>query len=603
MALKAPSPNELQKKKEKIKARPKSGVKKPKGIPGAENLYLQIATQLSREIQDAAKGVLELGTVILEEPSQNVVHLRKNAVDYEAFRARMERYRQRLLEILSTDRITEMVREVARYASSSNAFDLARVLGVRPIELEGGLLETWISENVKLIQGLAAKQTARVEEVIQKASEQGLRFEAIAADVQKATGKSLTEAKLIARDQSLSINGQLTKQRHKQLGIHKYEWSTSNDSRVRDNHQELGGKVFDWESPPQGGGTGPNDYGHPGSGILCLPGDSKLNAAPGLLKIYRRPFTGELTELITENGMILRATPNHPVLTESGMRAIQDLQEGDEVVSKVQYHGFIRHIENNRTKPQIEQLFDALFVHAPHAFVHGIGADFHGDRTDDKVDIFDAMLVFTNETDSAIAQKLAQLELTEADASMVFRFFEGCAFDTLQSMTIDMLTGQMRSLELSLTLLLAHLSPLELFCLALRPELYFSGYKEPSDNATIDGKMCRNSLLALSVLIHGSYAIRIELDTIVRNAAFSMANFYPISPDVLRDSVRMRADDTPNLPKRLTFGVKANRIIKKNRVHVSCPVYNLETKTGYYVAQDVFISNCRCVAKPILPTS
>lgn len=38
--------------------------------------------------------------------------------------------------------------------------------------------------------------------------------------------------------------------RYKDIGVSKYEWSTSRDVRVRPDHRALNGQIFDWEHPP-----------------------------------------------------------------------------------------------------------------------------------------------------------------------------------------------------------------------------------------------------------------------------------------------------------------------------------------------------------------
>ncbi|WP_082193860.1 minor capsid protein [Bacillus sp. 37MA] len=66
-------------------------------------------------------------------------------------------------------------------------------------------------------------------------------------------------AKIIARDQIGSIHGQLIGHRHKGMGIRKYKWSTSQDERVRDAHESLDGKTFEYAKSPAVGWPG-TDY-------------------------------------------------------------------------------------------------------------------------------------------------------------------------------------------------------------------------------------------------------------------------------------------------------------------------------------------------------
>ena len=78
-------------------------------------------------------------------------------------------------------------------------------------------------------------------------------------DKYKSSGYNLRR---IVRDQSNKFNGELTQVRQQQLGIGSYEWSTSDDERVRPTHRDKEGKPFEWANPPL-------DTGHPGNDVQC----------------------------------------------------------------------------------------------------------------------------------------------------------------------------------------------------------------------------------------------------------------------------------------------------------------------------------------------
>jgi SPP1 gp7 family putative phage head morphogenesis protein len=63
-------------------------------------------------------------------------------------------------------------------------------------------------------------------------------------------GVSDKRAKLIARDQSNKLYGDLTELRAKFNGWEFYEWDDSDDSRVRDDHKRLDGKIYKFSEPP-----------------------------------------------------------------------------------------------------------------------------------------------------------------------------------------------------------------------------------------------------------------------------------------------------------------------------------------------------------------
>lgn len=86
---------------------------------------------------------------------------------------------------------------------------------------------------------------------------------------------SADRAKVIARDQTSKLNGNLNAVRQMDLGIEEYIWQTARDRRVvgnpaglypkgnrmHGNHYERQGHVFEWTKPPEDG--------HPGQAIQC----------------------------------------------------------------------------------------------------------------------------------------------------------------------------------------------------------------------------------------------------------------------------------------------------------------------------------------------
>lgn len=116
--------------------------------------------------------------------------------------------------------------------------------------------------NVALIKSIPQQYFDRIEQSIWTNTGQGMRYDAIKADLLKIDGVTETRAKRIARDQMGKINGAITQARQTSVGLTKYIWRTSNDERVRDSHAAHEGKVFDWNNPPA-------DTGHPGEDYEC----------------------------------------------------------------------------------------------------------------------------------------------------------------------------------------------------------------------------------------------------------------------------------------------------------------------------------------------
>jgi SPP1 gp7 family putative phage head morphogenesis protein len=121
--------------------------------------------------------------------------------------------------------------------------------------------------NVALIKSMVGEHVARVHRVL-KAAGSGTRVEVIQRQLQEATGASKSRAALIARDQVLSLNAQVTRDRHAAAGITEYVWRTSRDERVRSRHKELEGTRHAYDDPPVvDAATGRR--AHPGEDFQC----------------------------------------------------------------------------------------------------------------------------------------------------------------------------------------------------------------------------------------------------------------------------------------------------------------------------------------------
>ena len=120
-----------------------------------------------------------------------------------------------------------------------------------------------IAENVGLIKTMEGRHKRQLigklqEDLITKPFDS----ESVKNFLEQGNKSAGYNLRRITRDQNNKIIGQLTHMRNKELEIEQYEWSTSNDTRVRDNHRSKNGEVFEWDEPPA-------DTGHPGNDIQC----------------------------------------------------------------------------------------------------------------------------------------------------------------------------------------------------------------------------------------------------------------------------------------------------------------------------------------------
>lgn len=116
-------------------------------------------------------------------------------------------------------------------------------------------------ENVRRITRLLESQFDDAQNTITAGFRRGLRFEEIGRQLEARFDIARNRARLIARDQVASLNGELNRLRQTNLGVTSYIWRDSGDDRVRESHEEFDGEVFTWaQGSPEG---------HPGEPINC----------------------------------------------------------------------------------------------------------------------------------------------------------------------------------------------------------------------------------------------------------------------------------------------------------------------------------------------
>ena len=152
---------------------------------------------------------------------------------------------------------------------SALGIDLGAVIQAEGI---GNTIDAAVLRNVSLVRGLSQDVARRLSSKLLDALTRGLNNREIEKIITTEFGIARRRAKLIARDQAASFNGDLNRIRQTAMGVTEYVWSTSLDERVRGNpdgkypnarpsHWAREGKTFRWDKPPSDG--------HPGQPINC----------------------------------------------------------------------------------------------------------------------------------------------------------------------------------------------------------------------------------------------------------------------------------------------------------------------------------------------
>lgn len=167
-----------------------------------------------------------------------------------------------------TSGISTSVEKLAQKISDWNYDEVMSVVR-SVIGVDVFVREPWLSDQLRsfvdqqkyFIKNLPEEATGQIKTIAQQGLQRGLTGSDIAAEIEKRFGITRRRAEFIARDQVAKFNGGLTALRQQEMGVTKYVWQTVGDNRVRPEHEEREGDVFEWTNPPEGG--------HPGEDFNC----------------------------------------------------------------------------------------------------------------------------------------------------------------------------------------------------------------------------------------------------------------------------------------------------------------------------------------------
>lgn len=114
-----------------------------------------------------------------------------------------------------------------------------------------------VYDNTQLIKSIPTRYLDQVESIVMTNVRAGNRSSAIVSQLSKQFGVTERRAKMIARDQTAKINGDLVEKRQRAVGFEYFQWLDSDDERVRDRHSDIADKItaygkgiYRWDNLP-----------------------------------------------------------------------------------------------------------------------------------------------------------------------------------------------------------------------------------------------------------------------------------------------------------------------------------------------------------------
>ncbi len=145
------------------------------------------------------------------------------------------------LEVAAAQKRTKAL-SISLRLSEQNRGQWAKILhaigGANPFTAEPWLrphLEAFAAQNSALITSLQGEAIGKIEGMTLRGLTTGLRVEEITEQIEGQFDVTESRARLIARDQTAKLNGDMTELRQKDAGVTRYVWRTARDERVRGN--------------------------------------------------------------------------------------------------------------------------------------------------------------------------------------------------------------------------------------------------------------------------------------------------------------------------------------------------------------------------------
>ena len=457
----------------------------------------------------------------------------------------------------SIDRMKTDLKNKKRYKFSiEQNLDSPEMLDIR---------QDFITKNIELCQALGNDYIAEIGQSAFNTFVEGGSVDDLSDHFQDITDVSESRAEFWGRDQLGTAYSTYTQEMHTKAGIERYIWRTAGDNHGRGldakdqtDHNQLNFKVFNWET---GAVDVPNAFSnpearHPGEDYNCILGDSLIIFDSNIIRCYRRRFTGELTLIVAESGKSIRCTPNHPILTISGWKSAKDIKLGDNIIQISDK--LIDSLKKNVTNRifTAEEIFNSFTLRFPVKRICGFTSQFHGDGTNEEVDIIYSYNSLMNKFNIKLVQFIKKFFFTISNKMWVWIIKSGhssfmCSFKRFFMPFFCFMCG---------------------FC-----KIKFLLFGESFHSK----KICLRSASWFNSMRDNSASNSTPLQSVFSGAG-KFAHAFPV--------IVNKFD--------LINNFEIVRVTALDKFHYDGLLYNFETEDNIYYVNQLSSHNCRCTAEP-----
>lgn len=125
---------------------------------------------------------------------------------------------------------------------------VAKVNQLRESDIIQNYAVNFAERNLELVRIAGNEYIEGIYKIAEQGYRNGESLKQVTAQMRELTEGDISKAEFWARDQLGDAASEYNRTAQESVGIEKYRWRTMGDNRVRDEHAELEGQIFDWET-------------------------------------------------------------------------------------------------------------------------------------------------------------------------------------------------------------------------------------------------------------------------------------------------------------------------------------------------------------------
>ena len=444
------------------------------------------------------------------------------------------------------------------------------------------------------VQMISSTTVNQIRQLINQGEVEGLGVDEIARNIVKQIPTiSRYRANAIARTETHTAANFGSQAAAESTGLNILkEWLAANDERTREEHSAADGQTVALNETFEVGGEDlmfPGDPSGSAENIInCFSGDT-LVSFKSCKKAIRSLYTGEMITIKTSAGHKITGTPNHPVMTTSGLIRLDQINHETNLLCCPINKNFSGAFDVKHIPAKFEDVFNSASIVG---VVMGMGTV--------SVNLYDRVpkgQVSVVDINGSLRQTLfakqfqSQGKLLFKKANFAFGLLFGLGLlnrNLLKKTSRFVFDGLVSRLNLSFSFVCRHLLPFKCLGFGLASNVN-TGLGQSAPN---NGSRTANGLSDL--VFAKARLIQSHSPVFHKNPMFNFDS--PIgSPDNIQDSGSANAELLAKFRATHSRFVETDKPVLINREFFhDLPVYTLETNEGFYNAGGIIAGNCRC---------